>query len=213
MKLDDIRRDYLQGGLNRADLEADPIRQFEGWLKQAVDAQLSADPTAMTLATVDASGQPSQRVVLLKALDERGFVFYTNYDSHKGRDIAANAKVSLHFGWLALERQVVVYGTAQKLDAAASAQYFHSRPRNSQIGAWTSQQSQPIASREALDAAFADTEARFADQEDIPLPPFWGGYAIEPTQIEFWQGRGGRLHDRFMYRREGSQWVLERLQP
>ncbi|PTY37534.1 pyridoxamine 5'-phosphate oxidase [Saccharospirillum sp. MSK14-1] len=213
MKLDDIRRDYLKGGLNRPDLNADPIAQFESWLQQAVDAQLSADPTAMTLATVDASGQPSQRVVLLKALDERGFVFYTNYDSHKGRDIDANAKVSLHFGWLALERQVVVYGTAKRIDEQASAAYFHSRPRASQIGAWTSQQSQPIASREDLDAAFAATEARFADQQEIPLPPFWGGIAVEPQQIEFWQGRGGRLHDRFIYRREGSQWQVERLQP
>lgn len=213
MKLDDIRRDYLKGGLNRADLHADPIVQFETWLQQAVDAELSADPTAMTLATVDASGQPSQRVVLLKALDQRGFVFYTNYDSHKGRDIAANANVSLHFGWLALERQVVVYGKAQRIDAQASAEYFHSRPRASQIGAWTSQQSQPIASREELDEAFAATEVRFADQEDIPLPPFWGGIAVEPQQIEFWQGRGGRLHDRFIYRREGSQWQVERLQP
>lgn len=213
MKLDDIRRDYLKGGLNRPDLKDDPIAQFETWLQQAVAAELSADPTAMTLATADASGQPSQRVVLLKALDQRGFVFYTNYDSHKGRDIAANAKVSLHFAWLALERQVVVYGSAKKLDQAASAEYFHSRPRASQIGAWTSQQSQPIASREALDAAFAETEKRFADQKEIPLPPFWGGYAIEPQQIEFWQGRGGRLHDRFSYRREANQWVVERLQP
>jgi pyridoxamine 5'-phosphate oxidase len=213
MKLDDIRRDYLKGGLNSANLQADPIVQFETWLQQAVDAQLSADPTAMTLATVDTSGQPSQRVVLLKSLDERGFVFYTNYDSHKGRDIAANAKVSLHFGWLALERQVVVYGKAKRLDEQASAEYFHSRPRASQIGAWTSQQSQPIASREDLDAAFADTEARFADHEEIPLPPFWGGFAVEPSQIEFWQGRGGRLHDRFIYRQQDAVWTVQRLQP
>lgn len=213
MKLDDIRRDYLKGGLNRPDLNADPIAQFEYWLQQAVDAELSADPTAMTLATVDRDGQPSQRVVLLKALDERGFVFYTNYDSHKGRDMAANARVSLHFAWLALERQVVVYGQAWRLSEAESATYFHSRPRASQIGAWTSRQSQPIASREALDAAFAETEARFADVEEIPLPPFWGGIAVEPAQMEFWQGRGGRLHDRFMYRRQGDEWELERLQP
>lgn len=212
MKLEDIRRDYLKGGLNRRDLDADPIRQFEFWLQQAVDAELSADPTAMTLATVDGQGRPSQRVVLLKALDERGFVFYTNYDSDKGRDIAANPEVSLHFAWLALERQVLVRGRAERLARDDSEAYFHSRPRASQLAAWTSHQSRPVDSRAALDAAYHETEARFAGAE-VPLPPHWGGYAVRPAVLEFWQGRGGRLHDRFLYRRDGDAWHLGRLQP
>lgn len=212
MKLDDIRRDYLRGGLNREDLDANPLAQFEHWMSQAVEADLNSDPTAMVLATVDASGQPSQRVVLLKGLTEEGFVFYTNYDSHKGRDLAENPYASLHFPWLALERQVIVYGKADKLNESESEAYFHSRPRASQIGAWTSQQSQSIASREALDAAYEEMTDRFG-QDEIPLPPFWGGYRVVPHCIEFWQGRSGRLHDRFMYQREGHVWTVQRLQP
>lgn len=212
MKLDDIRRDYLRGGLNREDLDANPLAQFEHWMSQAVEADLNSDPTAMVLATVDASGQPSQRVVLLKGLTEEGFVFYTNYDSHKGRDLAENPNASLHFPWLALERQVIVYGKADKLNESESEAYFHSRPRASQIGAWTSQQSQSIASREALDAAYEEMTDRFG-QDEIPLPPFWGGYRVVPHCIEFWQGRSGRLHDRFMYQREGHVWTVQRLQP
>jgi pyridoxamine 5'-phosphate oxidase len=212
MKLEDIRRDYLQGGLNRDDLDANPLAQFEHWMSQAVEADLNSDPTAMVLATVDASGQPSQRVVLLKGLSEPGFVFYTNYDSHKGHDLANNPKASLHFPWLPLERQVIVYGVAGKLSKAESEAYFHSRPRASQIGAWTSQQSQGIASREALDAAYQEMTDRFGNG-DIPLPPFWGGYCVRPERIEFWQGRSGRLHDRFMYERKGSVWTVQRLQP
>lgn len=212
MKLEDIRRDYLQGGLNREDLDANPLAQFEHWMSQTVEADLNSDPTAMVLATVDASGQPSQRVVLLKGLTEEGFVFYTNYDSRKGRDLAANPKASLHFPWLPLERQVIVYGEAEKLSESESEAYFHSRPRASQIGAWTSHQSQSISSREALDDAFQEMTDRFG-QEEIPLPPFWGGYRIVPQRIEFWQGRSGRLHDRFMYQREGNVWTVQRLQP
>ncbi|MEX2319895.1 MAG: pyridoxamine 5'-phosphate oxidase [Saccharospirillum sp.] len=212
MKLEDIRRDYLQGGLNREDLDANPLAQFEHWMSQTVDAGLNSDPTAMVLATVDASGQPSQRVVLLKGLTKEGFVFYTNYDSQKGRDLATNPKASLHFPWLPLERQVIVYGEATKLSEAESEAYFHSRPRASQIGAWTSHQSQGISSRDALDEAYQEMTARFGN-EDIPRPAFWGGYRVVPQRIEFWQGRSGRLHDRFMYQRKGDVWTVQRLQP
>lgn len=212
MKLEDIRRDYLKGGLNREDLHPDPHRQFEYWLQQAVDAELSADPTAMTLATVDSHGRPSQRVVLLKSLDQRGFVFYTNYESHKGRDIAVNPNVSLHFAWLPLERQVIIGGEAEKLTEAESEAYFRTRPRSSQIGAWTSRQSAPIDSREALDEKFRAIDETFAD-EAVPLPSFWGGYRVRADLIEFWQGRGQRLHDRFLYRKVAKGWNIERLQP
>lgn len=212
MKLEDIRREYLRGGLNREDLDANPLAQFEHWMSQAVEANLNSDPTAMVLATVDARGQPSQRVVLLKGLTEEGFVFYTNYDSQKGRDLAANPKASLHFPWLPLERQVIVYGEAEKLSEAESEAYFHSRPRASQIGAWASHQSQSISSREALDDAFQEMTDRFG-QDAIPLPSFWGGYRVVPQRIEFWQGRSGRLHDRFMYQRKGHVWTVQRLQP
>ncbi|MEX0624223.1 MAG: pyridoxamine 5'-phosphate oxidase [Saccharospirillum sp.] len=212
MKLEDIRRDYLQGGLNREDLDANPLAQFEHWMSQTVDAGLNSDPTAMVLATVDASGQPSQRVVLLKGLTKEGFVFYTNYDSQKGRDLATNPKASLHFPWLPLERQVIVYGEATQLSEAESEAYFHSRPRASQIGAWTSHQSQGISSRDALDEAYQEMTDRFG-HEEIPRPAFWGGYRVVPQRIEFWQGRSGRLHDRFMYQREGNVWTIQRLQP
>lgn len=212
MKLEDIRRDYLKGGLNREDLHQDPHQQFEFWLQQAVDAELSADPTAMTLATVDSNGQPSQRVVLLKSLDARGFVFFTNYGSHKSRDIAANPKVSLHFGWLPLERQVIICGEAEKLSQAESETYFQSRPRSSQIGAWASHQSEPIASRSELDQKFITLEEQFTG-ETVPLPSFWGGYRVRASLIEFWQGRGQRLHDRFVYRKHDDNWEIERLQP
>jgi len=212
VKLDDIRRDYLKGGLNREDLAESPFEQFERWMQQAIDAELTADPTAMVLATVDADGKPSQRVVLLKGVEDGGFVFFTNYDSLKGQDIARNPQVSLHFGWLPIERQVIIQGEAEKVSAEASDRYFQSRPRASQIGAWTSHQSHPVESREALEASFKATEERFTDQS-VPTPEFWGGYCVKPTNIEFWQGRASRLHDRFVYRLEQGQWQVERLQP
>lgn len=212
MKLEDIRREYTQAGLNRDDLLVDPITQFERWLQQAMDAKLSADPTAMSLATVDAEGQPSQRIVLLKHLDHQGFVFYTNLESHKAKDIAGNPKVSLHFPWTALERQVIVYGEATKLTIAEATKYFLSRPKESQIAAWASQQSQGIGSRKLLEQAFEQMKHKF-QQGDVPLPSFWGGYRVKPVKIEFWQGRASRLHDRFMYRVIDGQWQIERLQP
>lgn len=212
MKLEDIRREYTLQGLDRESLDPDPFRQFDQWLQQAVDADMTTDPTAMSLATVDADGQPSQRVVLLKHSDERGFVFYTNLESRKARDIAGNPKVCLHFPWTPLERQIVIYGEAQKLSVTEATRYFISRPRNSQIAAWTSHQSRKIGSRKLLEQAFEQMKHKFQDG-DIPIPSFWGGYRVVPTKIEFWQGRGSRLHDRFMYSRDNGEWSLERLQP
>ncbi|MDN3647752.1 pyridoxamine 5'-phosphate oxidase [Reinekea marina] len=212
MKLEDIRREYTQMGLNREDLHSDPIVQFETWLNQAIEAKLSADPTAMCLATVDASGQPSQRIVLLKHLDEKGFVFYTNLESHKAKDIAQNSKVSLHFPWTPLERQVIVYGEAEKLSLAEATSYFVSRPFDSKVAAWSSQQSRVVESRKVLEQAFDQMKAKFK-QGDVPIPSFWGGFRVKPVKIEFWQGRGARLHDRFMYERAEDEWQINRLQP
>jgi len=212
MKLEDIRREYTQAGLDRDQLDDHPMVQFERWLAQAMAAKLSADPTAMSLATVDSEGQPSARIVLLKNVDQRGFVFYTNLESHKATDIAGNDKVCLHFAWTPLERQVIVYGRAEKLSLAEAGKYFLTRPRNSQIAAWTSHQSRKIGSRQLLEQAFEQMKYKFGEKE-IPLPGFWGGYRVIPTQIEFWQGRGARLHDRYMYRADGAAWQLDRLQP
>lgn len=212
MKLEDIRREYTKAGLNENELDANPLVQFELWMQQALDAKMSTDPTAMSLATVDADGQPSQRTVLLKNSDEKGFVFYTNYGSQKAQDIASNSRVSLLFAWLPLERQVKVLGTAEKLSAAESAKYFLSRPKDSQIGAWASQQSKKIGSRKLLEQAFNQMKEKFKEG-DIPLPDFWGGYRVKPEKIEFWQGRGARLHDRLQYSRTSSGWLIERLQP
>jgi pyridoxamine 5'-phosphate oxidase len=213
VELEQLRRDYLQGGLRRNDLHEDPIRQFEHWLQQAIDAELK-DPTAMTLATVDAEGQPSQRIVLLKHLDGRGFVFYTNYESNKARDMAGNGRVSLHFPWHVLERQVKVCGTVEKVSTAESLKYFVSRPEESQLAAWASAQSRPVSSRQLLMQQFAKMKEKFQHGE-IPLPSFWGGYRVIPHKIEFWQGGGNRLHDRFLYSRQpnGSDWLIERLAP
>lgn len=212
MKLDDIRREYTLQGLERDQLNTNPMTQFDTWLKQAMDANINEDPTAMSLATVDADGQPSQRIVLLKQFDEKGFVFYTNLESRKAQDIASNNKVSLHFAWTPLERQIIVYGVAEKLPVAEATKYFLSRPHNSQIAAWTSHQSQKIGSRKLLEQAFEQMKNKFKEGE-VPLPSFWGGYRVKPVKIEFWQGRGSRLHDRFMYTREGERWSLDRLQP
>ncbi|WP_439134049.1 pyridoxamine 5'-phosphate oxidase [Pseudomaricurvus sp.] len=219
MDIDQVRRDYLQGGLKREDLASDPIEQFELWLKQAIEAGMQ-DPTAMTVATVDAEGQPSQRIVLLKQVDPQGFVFYTNYESHKAQDITVNPLVSLHFPWHALERQVKVCGRAEKVSAADSLKYFSSRPEESQLAAWASAQSRPVSSRQLLMQQFNAMKEKFK-QGKIPLPDFWGGYRVVPSSIEFWQGGAHRLHDRFQYSRlkaddrseTGGDWTIERLAP
>ncbi|MDF7807680.1 pyridoxamine 5'-phosphate oxidase [Pontiellaceae bacterium B12219] len=211
VELEAMRREYLQGGLHREDLSEDPLVQFERWLKQSVDAGIQ-DPTAMTVATVDADGQPSQRIVLLKHLDERGFVFYTNYESHKAQDLAVNPRISLHFPWHVLERQVKVCGVAGKVSSTESLKYFASRPQESQLAAWASAQSRPISSRQLLMQQFNAMKEKFK-QGQIPLPAFWGGYRVEPKTIEFWQGGGNRLHDRFQYTRTESGWKIERLAP
>jgi len=212
MDIDHIRREYLAGGLHREQLDKDPISQFQSWLRQAIDAEL-VDPTAMTVATVDSTGQPSQRIVLVKQCDAKGFVFYTNLGSRKAKEIAINAKVSLHFAWLPLERQVKICGVAERLSTAQVLKYFISRPKDSQLGAWVSEQSQPLSSRMLLEQKFAEVKQKFAHGE-VPLPSFWGGYCIRPHEIEFWQGGPNRLHDRFRYQLGANhEWNVERLAP
>jgi pyridoxamine 5'-phosphate oxidase len=214
MKLEDLRRDYNQGDLNEEDLATDPISQFKRWFADAEGAGL-LEPNAMVLATVDAEGQPFTRTVLLKNLDERGFVFYTNFESRKGQHIATNARVSLLFTWLPLERQVSINGEAVRISTAESFKYFASRPLGSRLGAWTSPQSQVISSRSLLEAKLAEIRQKFSSGE-VPLPSFWGGFRVVPKTAEFWQGRPSRLHDRFLYRRaenSADSWTVARLAP
>lgn len=212
MKIDDIRRSYTKDKLDADNLAADPIVQFEQWLKDAIAAELP-DPTAMCVATVDASGQPSQRLVLLKDVNSSGFTFYTNLGSRKASELAVNPKVSLHFPWHPLERQVIVYGTAERVPSSQVVKYFLSRPKESQLAAWASEQSRPISTRYALMQKFAEIKHKF-EHGEVPLPSFWGGFLVKPSKIEFWQGGEHRLHDRFMYQRQADgSWQIERLCP
>ena len=212
MDISHFRREYLQGGLNKSDLASDPVNQFATWFDQARKTTI-ADPTAMVLATVDKDSRPSQRTVLLKYFDEDGFVFFTNYGSRKADEIASNDRVSLLFVWLELDRQVMINGYAEKISAKDSARYFISRPRDSQVAAWVSSQSHGLSSRQALMQKFVEMKKKFGEGK-IPLPTFWGGYRVVPSEIEFWQGRENRLHDRFMYKMtENGTWSIERLAP
>src|SRR4051812_40607525 len=211
MTLADLRKDYALAGLNEKDLARDWFRQFEKWFQEAEAAKLT-EPNAMTLATATRDGRPSARTVLLKAVDGRGFVFFSNYESRKGRELEANPYASLVFPWLALERQVIVEGAVTKVAREESEADFHSRPRASQLGAWVSQQSAIIAGRKVLEDAMKALETKYAGQE-VPLPPHWGGWRLAPETVEFWQGRRSRLHDRLRYRRVKDGWTVERLAP
>lgn len=211
-QLQAMRREYSLHELDEAKVAADPILQFKSWLQEAVACGLP-EPNAMTLATVNHAGQPSTRVVLLKEIRDGGFVFYTNYESRKGRELSDHPLVSMHFLWLEMERQVRIEGVASKLVGADSAAYFASRPRESQIGAWSSRQSEPIQSRVILEHRYKELEEKYADVPSLPMPPFWGGYFVRPTELEFWQGRASRLHDRVQYTLEDNNWVIVRLQP
>ncbi len=207
----DLRKDYTLAGLAEKDLARDPFRQFEKWFAEAQAAKVP-EPNAMVLASCTPDGRPSTRTVLLKALDGRGFVFYTNYESRKGRELAGNARASLLFPWIAMERQVMVEGTASRVTREESDAYFHSRPRLSQLAAWASNQSSVIGDRALLESAMKALEKQYAGT-DVPLPPNWGGFRLVPESVEFWQGRRSRVHDRLRYRRDKDGWAIERLAP
>jgi pyridoxamine 5'-phosphate oxidase len=218
MSLSDLRKEYTRGGLTEADADADALRQFARWFAEAQQAGL-LEPNAMTLATATPDGRPAARMVLLKAFDAHGFVFFTNQQSPKARDLVANPRSALVFYWDRLERQVRITGTVSPVAPDESARYFATRPRPSQLGAWISAQSQPLANRAELEARFAEIEAQHSGESggsggDVPVPPHWGGYRVAPDTIEFWQGRPSRLHDRLLYTRQaGGAWTRQRLWP
>jgi pyridoxamine 5'-phosphate oxidase len=205
-----LRRSYELAGLDVADVEADPVVQFSRWLADAVAAEL-IEPNAMVLATADSHGRPRARTLLLKAADTDGFTFFTNYGSTKGQHLAANPQASMCFAWLELERQVVVTGAVSQVSREESTAYFRSRPHGSQLGAWTSRQSEVIASRAVLTERYAALGEQYPPGVEVPVPDYWGGYRLVPDEVEFWQGRPNRLHDRVRYRRADDTWVIERL--
>ncbi|HEX5861083.1 MAG TPA: pyridoxamine 5'-phosphate oxidase [Nocardioides sp.] len=210
MDLAALRAEYALGGLHESELAPDPTTMFRGWIAEAAASGMH-EPNAMVLATVSAEGVPSSRMVLLKGVDETGFRFFTNLRSRKGSELGANPRCSLLFPWHPLERQIRIDGVAEELPREDVAAYFATRPRGAQLGAWASRQSSTVSSREELDEAFAAVEARFPDE--VPLPDWWGGYAVVPDAVEFWQGRPGRMHDRLVYRRTGTGWTTSRLAP
>jgi pyridoxamine 5'-phosphate oxidase len=235
MGIADLRREYNLAGLRRSDLDADPIAQFNKWFAQAAETRASGqvrkffiqfyktvflmgkaelvDVNAATLATADKDGRPSARVVLLKGVDERGFIFFTNYESRKGRELIENPNAALVFYWADQERQVCIAGKASKLSFAESEVYFKSRPRGSRLAAWASRQSEVVENRAVLEQKWRELQAKYPG-EQIPMPPYWGGFVIAPERIEFWQGRPSRLHDRFQYRKQpDNSWLIERLSP
>lgn len=213
MDLRDLRQNYDKFSLHEDQLADDPIVQFRAWMSDAKSSEL-LEPNAFSLSTVDSDGFPASRVVLLKEIDEDGFIFYTNYDSDKGSELHINPKASLNFMWLPLQRQVRINGIVEKVSRERSENYFHGRPRGSQIGAWVSNQSEIISDRSSLEQKLQDMTEKFADVEVIPTPPYWGGYKVYPTYVEFWQGRESRLHDRLRYiKDEDHQWQVIRLSP
>ena len=209
--VDQWRREYVRGPLEREHLDPDPIVQFERWFEEACQ-DVDAEPNAMTLATVDSAGAPAARMVLLKFFDRNGFVFFTNLESRKAVHIDSNPEVALLFWWPQLERQIEISGVAERISNVEAAKYFMTRPRGSQLGAWVSQQSHVLTSRKALEMKLEEMKRKFANRE-VPLPSFWGGYRVVPSAIEFWQGQADRLHDRFQYVREGERWRIQRLAP
>ncbi|CAN5796630.1 pyridoxamine 5'-phosphate oxidase [soil metagenome] len=209
--LDELRKEYTRTGLHESEVAIDPMDQFRAWFEEMVNAGL-VEPNAMTLATATPDGEPSARIVLLKGYDERGFVFYTNFEGRKARELEANPNCTLAFYWGDLERQIRIEGRAARISSEESDAYFAGRPRGSQLGAWASQQSQTVDSREPLEERLRELEAEYEGRQ-IPRPPFWGGYRVEPLSIEFWQGRRDRLHDRIVYTRADGRWQIHRLQP
>ena len=212
MSLSDLRREYALAGLKESDLDPNPFKQFDKWFQQALGAGLP-EPNAMTLATATLDGKPSARIVLLKGFDERGFVFFTNYESQKGRELSSNPQAALVSYWIELERQVRICGRVSRVSAEESEEYFQSRPLGSQLGAWASQQSEVVGGRKTLEERLEQLTREY-QTKPVPLPPYWGGYRVAPETIEFWQGRPNRLHDRLRYAlQSNSQWLIERLSP